>query len=64
MDNNEIEPDIDDIIKALPVKEKVPVAALKKLLDERDAIDEEEEKMIVQTKLKYQKLIQPLLVRV
>jgi hypothetical protein len=41
MDNEEIEPDINDIIKALPVKEKVPVVALKKLLDEREAIDEE-----------------------
>ncbi len=31
--DNQIEPDIDDIIKALPVKEKVPVLALKKILD-------------------------------
>jgi len=33
MDSGEVEPDIDDIIKALPLKEKVPVVALKKLLD-------------------------------
>ena len=31
--DNQIEPDTDDIIKALPVKEKVPVLALKKILD-------------------------------
>lgn len=40
MDDEISEPTIDDIIKALPLKEKVPVAALKKLLDEREAIDQ------------------------
>lgn len=64
MDNNENEIDIDDIIKALPVTEKVPVVALKKLLDEREQIDEQEEKNISDIRLKYQKLIQPLLERV
>lgn len=37
--DSQAEPSIDDIIKALPIKEKVPVVALKKLLDEREAIE-------------------------
>ena len=41
MDNSEAQPDIDDIIKSLPLKEKIPVLALKKLLDSREIIDEE-----------------------
>lgn len=35
---NQSEPDIDDIIKGLPLREKIPVVALKKLLDEREDI--------------------------
>ncbi len=31
--------DIDDLIKALPLAEKVPVVALKKLAQEREEID-------------------------
>lgn len=39
MESGEAIPDIDDIIKALPLKEKVPIVALKKLLDERIEIE-------------------------
>lgn len=38
--DSQADPTLDDIIKALPIKEKVPVVALKKLLDEREAIDQ------------------------
>lgn len=58
------EPTIDDLIKALPVKEKVPVLALKKLLDQREAIDAEQEQKINEIKRKYSAMIQPLLQRV
>lgn len=39
MESGEAIPDIDDIIRALPLKEKVPIVALKKLLDERIEIE-------------------------
>lgn len=58
------DPTIDDLIKALPLKEKVPVVALKKLLDEREKVDQEQEKHIVEIKKKYRQKIQPLLQRV
>ena len=37
------EPTIDNVILALPLSEKVPVAALKKLLDERTEVDDKQE---------------------
>lgn len=40
------EPTIEDLIKALPPKEKTRVLGLKKLLDQREAIDDEQEKKI------------------
>lgn len=58
------DPTIDDMIKALPLAEKVPVLALKNLLDQREKIDEEEEKEILAINQKYQQLIKPLLQRV
>ena len=51
------DPTIDDLIKALPLKEKVPVIALKKLLDEREKVDQEQEKHIVDIKKKYRQKI-------
>jgi hypothetical protein len=36
------EPNIDDLIIALPLHEKVPVVALKNLLDQRANLDDEQ----------------------
>ena len=58
------EPTLDDLIKGLPTSEKVPAVALKKLLDQREAIDNEQEEKIGQIRLKYNQQIQPLLQRV
>lgn len=44
--NPAAEPTLDDLIKALPVKEKTRVVALKKLLDQREKIDDEQEEKI------------------
>jgi hypothetical protein len=43
------------------LKEKVPIVALKKLLDEREMNDEEERNKETETKIKYQKQMQPYL---
>jgi hypothetical protein len=37
------EPTIDNLIIALPLAEKVPVVALKTLLDQREKLDEDQE---------------------
>lgn len=38
---------MDDLIKSLPMREKVPVVALRKLFAEREEIDAEQEKQIL-----------------
>ena len=40
--NSENEPTLDDLIKALPATEKTRVLGLKKLLEERYLIDDEQ----------------------
>lgn len=44
---------IDDLIKGLPLQERVPAVALRKLLDDREKVDAEQEKQIIQIKKKY-----------
>ena len=62
--NPENEPTLDDLIKALPTAEKTRILGLKKLLEERYLIDDEQEKKINDIKVKYNAKIQPLLQRV
>ena len=57
-------PTLDDLIKALPLDEKIPVIALKKILDQRERIDDEQENKINQIKVKYNAKVYPLLQRV
>lgn len=59
-----MEVSIDDLIQALPLLEKVPVVALKKLLDERHKLDDLQENQITVIKEKYQALMLPLIARV
>jgi hypothetical protein len=35
-----VDPNISDIIKALPIPERVPVVALKQLLDQRESVEQ------------------------
>ena len=62
--NPENEPTLDDLIKALPTAEKTRILGLKKLLEQRYLIDDEQEKKINDIKVKYNAKIQPLLQRV
>lgn len=55
---------IDNLIHALPLKEKVPVIALKELHDKRLDLDDEQEKLISGIKRKFAEKARPLLARV
>lgn len=47
------EPTIDSAIQGLPLNERVPVVALKKLLDARLALDDDQEKENANIRQKY-----------
>lgn len=55
---------IEDLIRKLPLEEKVPVVALKHLLDEQRELDKQREAEIDAITEKYRKLEEPTIARV
>ena len=55
---------IEELIKALPLDERVPVLALKTYFDQRSQLDEDQEIQIQKAKNKFADKVKPLLDRV
>lgn len=50
---------LDELIKDIPIEERVPIIALKRLLEERRKIDKQKEEEIDSVHQKYRKMLEP-----
>lgn len=64
MEAEQQQPTIEDLIMGLPLVERVPVAALHSLLEQREKLDEDQEVELQRSHQKYAEIIKPLLLRV
>lgn len=55
---------LEQLIKALPIEERVPVVALKAHYDDRQLLDQQQEAQLEVVRRKYNELVKPILERV